>query len=209
MKAVIFDLDGVLIDSERFYMEKNIEFCYLHGYPMQLEEMMTVVGTQVIETYKLLYEKTEPDMDFHEFVQYYDKWFDDLEVDYGTIMNPHVKETLEELKKRGMKIGLASSSPMWGILQALDQCGITSYFDSVISGDEFARSKPDPEIYLTSAKKLGCPCEECLVVEDSAMGIEAGVRANMKVVALKEPFHQDQSQADYHVEDLSEILNYI
>jgi HAD superfamily hydrolase (TIGR01509 family) len=128
--------------------------------------------------------------------------------DYKSILNPGVIETLEFLKKNNFKVALASSSKMHIIQKAIKQCEIASFFDFVISGEQFKESKPNPEIYLTAIKAIGCtPCE-CIVVEDSSYGIEAGSSAGTYVIAKKDDrFNFDQTKADDQIEQIDEIID--
>ena len=131
----------------------------------------------------------------------------DHPMQYKEIMNPDLLDVLNEIKLRGYKCAVCSSSPKETIDQALSECGITSYFDYVVSGEQFIQSKPHPEIYLHAAEMLGIEVNQCLVVEDSAMGIEAGKNAQMKTIGiLDRRFGLKQGHADVLVERLSEVV---
>ena len=96
------------------------------------------------------------------------------------------------------------------INKALIDCEIKEYFDVVLSGHDFTRSKPDPEIYLTAMKKLGLDNDECLVIEDSPYGIKAGKNAGMFVGCRRDyNFGLDQSESDYIFDDLSGIFSFL
>ena len=131
----------------------------------------------------------------------------DHPIRYAHIMNPGLIELLNEIKARGWKCAVCSSSPRVKIDQALEECNIASYFDYVVSGEQFTQSKPNPEIYLHAAEMLGVDVSKCLVIEDSKMGIEAGKNAKMKTIGLIDRrFGLVQCSADILVDSLSDVL---
>jgi len=112
----------------------------------------------------------------------------------------------EQLRAMGLQLALASSSPMSNIRQVLGECGLMEFFPVIVSGEQFEASKPDPEIYLHTMARLGRRPEECLIVEDSTYGVQAGAAAGGLVAALRdERFPFDQSAARFHIGNLSEI----
>ena len=121
-------------------------------------------------------------------------------------MSPEVPGLLRTLRDMGLKTGLASSSSISNIQQVLKECGITEYFDSIISGDAFRRAKPAPEIYFCTFERLGVSPQEALVVEDSTYGVAAGAASGAFVTALKDNrVSFDQSPADMRIKSLEEI----
>lgn len=125
-------------------------------------------------------------------------------------MDKHIYPLLDWLKRRKIHIALASSSPRESIERYLTLLKIREYFELIVSGAEFKNSKPDPEIYRYTIKKLHATAAECLVVEDSIYGIIAAKQAGAVVAAKKdERFGQDQSGADYMVDDLLQIEGII
>ncbi|HAX1261855.1 TPA: HAD-IA family hydrolase, partial [Enterococcus faecium] len=124
-------------------------------------------------------------------------------IDYLDIFPNILIEQLEWLKKKKIKMAIASSSPMDTINEVVTTCKIESYFDCLISGRDLPESKPNPTIFLKASEQLRIPVEECLVIEDSYNGIKAGKRANMKVLAIKDKrFSQDVSLADDVIYDI-------
>ena len=118
--------------------------------------------------------------------------------DYRALMNPGVPETLAALRERGVRLALASSSPMDNIREVLDACGIAGAFEVVVSGEQFHKSKPNTAIYLHTCELLGLDPAVCCCVEDSPYGIEAGKRAGLTVFAKREErfgFSQDEADA--------------
>lgn len=210
IKAVIFDMDGVLIDSEIVYLT------YLYremkkDYPfITIEDLRPIVGGSSAMTGKILYEAAGCPMEPEKFAIYIRNVFAGCQVWYPDIMRKEVPGLLKTLHDRGLKVGLASSTGPDGIDRVLTQCEIKESFDYIISGDMFKESKPNPEIYLFSAKKLEAESEECLVVEDSTYGITAGKRAGMTVAAMEDDrFGFDQSRADYKIHNLNQVLDIL
>lgn len=207
--AVIFDMDGVLVDSEYYYLKQNQKYIESRGKIVNEKDLYRVVGTPMQVTYEMIYEYFKDEWSFEYFKNDFDSFLKTIECDYSKIINPTVVETLEYLRNNGFKIGLASSCDMPNIQKVLDQTKLRDYFSVVLSGDSFAMSKPHPEIYCTCADMLGITPNHCFVVEDSVYGIEAGKRAGMTVFAYKQPFGHDQSKADYFVDKIDGILPII
>ena len=121
-----------------------------------------------------------------------------------------MKTTVQELKRRGYIVALVSSTGPKLISRIVEEVGMRPEFDLIVSGKQFKQSKPNPEIYHYTANILGVREEECFVVEDSTVGIEAAYRAGMSIAGLKDDrFGFDQSKADYHIDHISDILKYL
>lgn len=208
MKAVIFDMDGVLIDSEMRYIDLYLDFFREEGYVTSRDELQILIGSPKEVDDEFLLKKTGTDgqrmmIKRHEF-------FDRHPLDYSKILKENAYELLNKLKDKGIKIALASSSRMDLIKKVLKQCNIEPYFNCVLSGEMFAKSKPDPEIYNETCKRLGIDKKDILVVEDSPYGIEAAKSAGLKVVGIvNKEYKVDISKADYIVNSLEEINSFI
>ena len=185
IKAVIFDMDGVLIDSEPVYLHHQ----YTHlkpSYPwITLESMYPLVGISGQE-YMPFMAKLCRRTDDAAFRQEMDAMNAGCRVYYPDILRKEVRPLLHELKQMGLQVALASSSSRECIEQVLTQCKIRELFDCIVSGHEFTHSKPDPEIYRFTMDKLGRKPEECLIVEDSTYGVQAGTAAGGVVAALRD-----------------------
>lgn len=205
IKAVIFDMDGVLIDSEPVYLHHQ----YAHlkpSYPwITLKSMYPLVGISGQE-YMPFMAKLCRRTDDAAFRQEMDAMNAGCQVYYPDILRKEVRPLLHELKQMGLQVALASSSSRECIEQVLTQCKIRELFDCIVSGHEFTHSKPDPEIYRFTMDKLKRRPEECLIVEDSTYGVQAGTAAGGVVAALRdERFPFDQRAAQLHIDSLAEL----
>ena len=143
-----------------------------------------------------------------EIVNYRKKRIDDYDI--STLAFKDAKETLEAIKRFGIKIAVASSSSIDYVRRMLVGNKIDMYFDVTTTCDDFERPKPEPDIYLYCQKTLHVDPDECLIIEDSPLGIEAAKRAKIKVVAKRDhTFGFDQSRADFFIDDLSELLEHL
>lgn len=210
-RAVIFDMDGVLIDSEAAYANELIDVFGAHGLDVTKDEIYGLVGssqkTFTSSLARWFARNGLGAMTPDEAVALYNRWTAGSSYDYAALLNPGVPETLTALRGRGVCLALASSSPLDNIQDVLGQCGIADMFEVVVSGEQFHESKPNPEIYLHTMGVLGLPAEACCCVEDSAFGIEAGKRAGLTVIAKREErFGFSQDAADLVIDEIPELL---
>ncbi|MFV0479222.1 MAG: HAD family hydrolase [Anaerorhabdus sp.] len=210
IEAILFDMDGVLIESENYYIDGTFSWMKKYGFKGDKTVLHQLIGTTMKTTYHLVYEWLEGKISEEEIQEINDNYFKENPLWYPSVLKEEVKEVLQVLKDQGKKIALCSSSSKVSIAEMLKTCELETYFDVVVSGEEFKESKPNPEIYLYAAKVLGVGTEQCVVVEDSKVGIEAGCRANMRVLAVvDEQFDHDQSKATKRIHNLKEVLDWI
>ena len=213
IKAVLFDLDGVLIDSEHLSQKIYEDFIQETGYPIPLERFYLLIGSHKMwDPFSKVIEGIDIGKSAKEFeeeiVNYRKKRIDDYDI--STLAFKDAKETLEAIKRFGIKIAVASSSSIDYVRRMLVGNKIDMYFDVTTTCDDFERPKPEPDIYLYCQKTLHVDPDECLIVEDSPLGIEAAKRAKIKVVAKRDhTFGFDQSRADFFIDDLSELLEHL
>ncbi|EFQ57201.1 HAD family hydrolase [Streptococcus downei] len=209
-QAVIFDMDGVLFDTEEFYYSRRKTFLAGRGISIDHLPPSFFIGGNMKQVWQKILGSD------------YDKWdVAQLQADYIAykLANPlpyqevifgDVCPTLDRLSQEGFKIGLASSSTKADILKALSDTDLTHYFDVILSGQEFPESKPDPAIYNKAAELLGFAKEELLVIEDSEKGIAAAVAAGIEVWAIKdERYGLNQTAADRLIASLSQGLDIL
>lgn len=210
IQAVIFDMDGVIVDSEFVYMKYLYAFAKEKNPAMTMEELNPMVGRSRQDSWEIMARAVKNGESWEELLRefaalnIYDK------VHYREIFRPEAKTLTTELRKRGYRTALASSTGPKLIARIVEETGMRTEFDLFVSGGQFKQSKPNPEIYHYTAKTLGVAEEECFVIEDSTVGILAAKRAGMTVAALRdERFGFDQSPADVHINGLLDVLDYL
>lgn len=206
-KAIIFDMDGVLFDTEAFYYKRRELYLAGHGiYIRHIPKSYFIGGNMKQVWYKILgddYDKWDVPALQAGYLQHKK----DHPLPYKDLLFPDVKKTLSSLRAKGYKIGLASSSMKADILRALEENDLSSYFQVTLSGEEFAETKPHPEIYLTACAQLGVAPADALIIEDSEKGIAAGKAAGATVWAIRDTrFGLNQEEADKKVDNLTQAL---
>ncbi len=209
IKAVIFDMDGVIIDSEPVYLNYLFEYARTKNPRVKIEELYGTVGTTKQDCWKVVENAVhtgEPWEKLH--AEYLGRWTEIFnEVDYLSIFRPEILDVMDRLKAMGLRLAVASATNIEQVERILGENGVASRLERMISASTFKRSKPDPEVYLYTAKEMKLRPEECLVIEDSTVGITAGSRAGMKVAALiDDRFAFDRSLADYELHSLQDII---
>ncbi|MCR5067689.1 MAG: HAD family phosphatase [Erysipelotrichaceae bacterium] len=213
IRAILFDLDGVLVDSEAQEQRLNASFLEEYGYKTDVSAFTSIIGLGAgVDWRAVLKEHMHPEDDKDELL---DRWVELIdrkrdEHPFDEMMFPEVPEVLRRLKEEGYKLAVCSSSSQNYVDRAIDLCAIRGFLDLAVSGYQFNRCKPFPDVYLYARDQFGLKSDECLVVEDSTNGILAGKNAEMKVAARRDHnFGMDQSQADYTIEDLSELKDVL
>ncbi|MFD0710533.1 HAD family hydrolase [Paenibacillus sp. GCM10027626] len=205
--AFIFDMDGVIIDSEPLHFKVDKYVMNTLGFDISTAELEQYVGMTNPEMWTRLKEKYAIGASVEEIInlQVQTKLTLLKESDEQPIEG--IVALLELLKQKNKRIGLASSSPRSFIEAVLDKFNVKSYFHSIISGEEVEHGKPAPDIYLKSAEMLETQAGACIVLEDSRNGIKAAKAAGMKCIGYinENSGHQDLSQADCIVENIKEI----
>lgn len=210
IKAVIFDMDGVLVDSEPVYQEATINVLDSLNIKATKEDLLKLAGGSSLHFNKFIQDVSKGSISCEDFNKICDQYYLDNPVKYEEIMFPHVRETLDYLKYKGYILALASSSKEYEIENVLKRCDLKDYFKLIISGEVFKESKPNPEIYLTCIKRLNIEADECVAVEDSEYGIEAAKKAGLICIAKRDDrFNYDQSKADYFIDDHDEIKDVL
>ena len=209
IKAVIFDMDGVIIDSEPLWRRAMIQSFTEIGIPFNDEKSRITTGLRFKEVAEFWF-KTHGiiNVSIDEFDNLVISRLCDLIVKEGKTMKG-VVEALEYFKSKGLKIGIGTSSNERLMNTVVDVLNIRHYFNEICSAENMAYGKPHPEVYLTCAEKLGVNPLHCLVIEDSVNGIIAGKAAQMKVLAIPEEHNYNNpkfSIADYSVGSLLEIV---
>lgn len=204
IKAVLFDMDGLLVDSETLAMKTIIKLCAELSIVLAPGEETGIIGITEEKFFSELIERHHASMSVQDVLEkfrgeYEQLLHSDLQAFDGAKTLP------QKLKARGLRLGLVSGSPAKQIdiiLTCLDMKGV---FEVIVSAEDTSHSKPEPEEYLLGAQKLGVNPDECIVLEDAKAGVEAGKTAGMKVIGVRNNNDQDLSAADEVVNNLTEV----
>ncbi len=207
IKAVIFDMDGVLIDSEMCYLQYDLAFARTKNPSVTIDQLYGMVGASKEDAWMVFAQAVGNGQTWQELRDEYRASVDVFsQMDYRAIFRPEAAEVLKLLKDQGYLLALASSTQMDIITRVLRENQITRYFDPIVSGSQFKQSKPNPEIYNYTAAQLKVSPGQCLVIEDSTLGITAAYRAGMTIAALiDDRFGFDRSLAHMEIHSLREI----
>ena len=210
IKAVIFDMDGVIIDSEPVYMEWLRGFLREHQVTASEEELAGMVGISPQNYQKnleLWWQRLgKPLPERETLYEWFERYCEKKRFSSNDVKNPYAAALFSRLKSQGIRIAVASSSSRKDILKTLKETELLPFVDVVESGAELEESKPNPEIYLRILQRLELTAKECIAVEDSPYGIQAAKGAGIFVAAKKEErFGFSQSGADVKIEDLDQL----
>ena len=216
---VIFDMDGVIVDSEVVYRRGHMNAARLLGLPEDLmrEASVKVTGVTASHEEKIMRETfgSFPQFDYDKMFRACRQYFSYI-VETGKMeLKPGAAKILRSLKERGVTVGLASSSDRELIGKVLGRHDVLQYFDAVVSGDMVERGKPDPEIFLKCAAELGIPeaeFGETFVVEDSYNGVRAVHAAGMRAVMVPDilpPTEEMYEKAAVVLDSLAEVEEWL
>lgn len=210
IKAVIFDIDGTLVDSMGLWHEIDVEYFETIGMPMPPTVQKDIEGMSFTETAEYFHTQFLPD-----------KAVEDIKLDwvrmahekylYEVKAKPGAVKFVKYLKEKGLKLGVATSNDRQLALAALTPHGLLEQMDSVRTACEVCKGKPAPDIYLKVAEDLGVAPEHCLVFEDVPNGMRAGKAAGMTVIAVKDDAslkYMDEIKeiTEYYINDYYEML---
>ena len=212
VQAVIFDMDGVIFDSERLVIECWEVIAAKHNIPDIVEICMRVQGNNREETGKRFREKYGRDFPYEAYKKEVAALFRDRYGEGRLPLKPGVVKILEELKRNNIPLALASSTRSDIVKLEMEEANLLSYFDVVLGGDMVSRSKPEPDIFLAAAAALQAEPKCCYVLEDSHNGIRAAYRAGMHPVMvpdMQQPTEEIRGIAEAVVENLLAALEYL
>jgi len=206
IKAVLFDMDGVIAETEHAHVEAEKQTLLKYGVQITEDELHQYTGTTAKQMFMELIAKYRLDTTYQKIFKEKEQiMFKLLELDTQPVKG--VIELMCKLREKHVKLAVASSSHRRMVQYVLSKLKITRFFDSIISAEDVAHGKPDPEIFLMSAKRLKVSPAECLVVEDAKLGVEAAKEAGMKCLGYRNPHsgNQDLSKADMVTDDFSSL----
>lgn len=190
----IFDMDGVLVASEEYYFSLRMQFLKEMNLPIYYSDINDYVGGDPTEEWRMMIPDPQQRA---KLLPVFELFWKQHPIDYRKCLNDQVPEFLADLKKMGKRVALASVGTDAEVDQMLTQCQLSSYFDVVLTGEDVTYSKPASDIYLQALTALDLKAADCLVIEDSQVGIKAAKAAKIETWAVRDPRLQiDQSQAD-------------
>jgi HAD superfamily hydrolase (TIGR01509 family) len=210
IKAVIFDLDGVIADSEPLSGKSTDMVLERHGIKLTPAEKLEAFGRRSPDIFRDALSKRNINADVDGMVRLKDRLLLGM-IKKSLKSVPGSLEAVKRLKEGGLRVALATSSHEEKMRMELRELGITGLFGVTVNGSEVERGKPDPEMFLKAAEKLGVKPRECAVIEDSTFGVQAAKAAGMLAVGFRSPNSpgQDLSSADIVVDDLREVASHL
>ena len=205
---IIFDMDGVLLDSEPMHQEIIYEVFQLKGIPFDKAYIETLTGMSAFPMWEKVKRDAQRSESVEELIKFHRDYLFKRLPEVKVPLVPHVKDVLEKFKNEGKHLSLASSSARKLIDIFTQQTNIAHYFEVIMSGDDVKYSKPNPEIFLKVAQWYGLPATQFTVIEDSTNGVKAAKSANMRCIGFDNPLSggQDLSQADLLIHSMQELL---
>lgn len=183
-KAVVFDMDGVLFDTEKLCMDSWMEVARERGIPDMDKVFPLCIGRNMTDTTQIIMDHYGQDFPYDRFRKEASLWFHREIEEKGMPMKPGVNELLRYLGEEGWSVGLASSTNRDSVLDQLERAGIRDFFRTVIGGDQILHSKPEPDIYLMACEELRVDPKETYAIEDSYNGIRSAYRAGMRPIMV-------------------------
>jgi HAD superfamily hydrolase (TIGR01509 family) len=210
-KGIIFDMDGVIVDSELHW--KVVETAFLSSLLPAWgdSDQSQIIGLSMDHLYSLLVKDYDLQQSREQFLALYNEMANDVYLLRSALL-PGVRELLVHLHHKSIPVALASSSPMRWIRLVLDRFHLQEFFRVVVSADDLqGEGKPSPAIYLLTASQLGVIPPQCIVIEDSRNGVLSAKRAQMYCVGLRNGFNEEQdlSQADLIIHNFSEFSQHL
>ena len=212
IKGIIFDLDGVLVDTEYYQWQGWVEVLKPFGIPLSKKEYFNYAGkrgdiveSELIKNYNLKVEKGSLQKQKEKLLI---KWFNEKKLK----LMPYTREAAEFFTKNNkIKLGLASGGPRDEVILKLKRTNLYFFFPVIVSGSDVKRGKPYPDIYLLTAKKLGIEPKKCLALEDTQYGVESAKSAGLFCFAIPNEYSlkQDFSKADKIFKSLKEVVDFL
>ena len=211
-KAVIFDMDGVIFDTEKVYLDILIEVFEKYGYKMTKELYVNVMGTGRKNVIKTFLENFGDDLPIEKMYEEKDNQLFYRIENQGIPLKEGVKELFSMLKEKDYKIALATSAKRERVEKQIKDKWLKESFDAIVCGDDVEKGKPSPDIFLKAAKEIDVEPENCFVVEDSPAGIKAAFSGGMKGIHVEDLKVADEEILKYcqkNFKNLQEIKKYL
>lgn len=213
IKAVLFDMDGLMVDTESLSTEAFINSAKAQGYNMTKEETLKVLGFTKANIYQFWIDYFQgTNVDGKKLVDDHYEYIENVLYTVGPEKMPYVEELLKYLKENNYKIAVASSSDAADIKNNLEKTKLEKYIDEIASGAEVENGKPAPDVFLLAAKRLGVDAKDCLILEDSKAGIKAGKASGAMVFMVPDMYTVDkecEDTADRILANLGEVIEIL
>ena len=213
IKAVLFDMDGLMVDTESLSTEAFINSAKVQGYNMTKEETLKVLGFTKANIYQFWIDYFQgTNVDGKKLVDDHYEYIENVLYTVGPEKMPYVEELLKYLRENNYKIAVASSSDTADIKNNLEKTKLEKYIDEIASGAEVENGKPAPDVFLLAAKRLGVDPKDCLILEDSKAGIKAGKASGAMVFMVPDMYTVDkecEDTADRILTNLGEVIEIL
>ena len=212
IKAVIFDMDGLMIDSERVTFEGYQHIMSKMGKTITEDFYITLLGKPIKGIFQRFYDVYGNDFPIESVITDVHQYMAERFETEGVPLKAGLVELLKYCREKGYRTIVATSSNRNRVDKILKSADIEQYFDDSICGDEVTKGKPDPEVFLKSCMKLGVNTDEAVVLEDSEAGIQASYAAGIKVICvpdMKQPEPEYAQKTFMIVSDLSKVKDWL
>jgi HAD superfamily hydrolase (TIGR01509 family) len=212
IRGVLFDMDGIVLDSEILYSRFWREAAAFHGYTMSYEQSLKMRALNTHLGINMIYSFFGEDADYHTIRNTRIRMMEAFIQENGVEVKPGIFELMAYLKAQGIRTAITSSSPLPRIQSHLSRLGLDTAFDQLCSGHDMPNGKPAPDIYLHGAKVLGLKSEECLALEDAQAGILSAFRAGclpVMIPDLDQPSSETKQLLYAKADSLMDIIHII
>lgn len=213
IKAVLFDMDGLMVDTESLSTEAFINSAKAQGYNMTKEETLKVLGFTKANIYQFWIDYFQgTNVDGKKLVDDHYEYIENVLYTVGPEKMPYVEELLKYLRENNYKIAVASSSDTADIKNNLEKTKLEKYIDEIASGAEVGNGKPAPDVFLLAAERLDVDPKDCLILEDSKAGVKAGKASGAMVFMVPDMFTVDkecEDTADRILTNLGEVIEIL
>ena len=204
-KAILFDLDGVIVLTENVKAEAHVKTIEQLGGQASASLYIKVLGQSHEEVRSAFLEAAQVHADLNEYTKIFRKIYHEL-LDKKLEVRPGAVALIRELQKLGFLLAVVSSSSMSSVMKIMKSIGLDDAFRAFVTSDDVKEKKPNPEPYLLTLKKLNVKPRDAVIFEDSPSGVEAAIRANVRVVAVRHAFNIEQKFEDAYT-ILDDFLN--